>query len=101
MHRRRVFTSAVELLIVLLIAMALPDSAKAQPEPRDFGVFADWQGQESSLEAEAFVPFNVYVVGFQLDGEVKGFEFSLHFPDEFFVLAITMPAISVLHLYRS
>lgn len=83
-------TLALAISVVALSAL----SAVAQPDVHDAGVFSDMGGTSSTALANDFVPFNFYVVGFGLDGLVKGYEFSLTAPPTFTILtaALSGPA---------
>jgi hypothetical protein len=73
---KKLATLALALGIVAMMAFA----AVAQPLPHDVGVFADEAGTMTSLTAVQYVPTHFYVVGFELDGLVKGFEWGLTVP---------------------
>ena len=65
-------------------------TAMAQPEPGDVGVFADPAGTQSTITVTPGVPFIVYVIGFELDGFVKGFEVQVDIPVGAFVLGTAL-----------
>ena len=79
---KKLVTVAVAAAFVLSAGAAL-----AQPEARDAGVFADPAGTQSTLDIAAFTPFNIYVVGFDLDGQVAGYEGKVSIPVEYTILA--------------
>jgi len=68
---------------LMTLAMALTTlavAADAQAQSRyDFGVFADPNAGNSVITMDPFVATNFYVVAFDLDGQVKGFEFDVSF----------------------
>ena len=74
-------TVAVAAALMLSASAAL-----AQPEAREAGVFADPAGLESTKQVAPFTTFNVYVVGFDLDGLVAGYEGKVTFPVGYTVL---------------
>jgi hypothetical protein len=78
------------LLLAGALTAGLTASASAQPEKYDFGVFADPAGTQTTTAVSAFVTFDFYAVGFQLDGLVKGFELTLNMPPGFTVLTRTI-----------
>jgi hypothetical protein len=60
---------------VAVAALVLSASAASAQDAKDAGVFADAAGTQSTFTAAAFVPFNIYLVAFGLDGNVLGYEF--------------------------
>jgi hypothetical protein len=60
---------------VAVAALVLSASAASAQDAKDAGVFADAAGTQSTFTAAAFVPFNLYLVAFGLDGNVLGYEF--------------------------
>ena len=74
-----------KLLTLALCLVAA--TAMAQPEPHDVGVFADAAGTMSTVNTAASTPFTVYVIGFGLDGQVKGYEVSVTVPANHFLLS--------------
>jgi hypothetical protein len=70
------------MLALTLVTMS--SMAFAQPEARDVGIFTDAAGTVSTaVYPAAFTPIDLYVIGFDLDGSVKGFEFSMNLPGAF------------------
>ena len=72
-----------------ILFLLVPVIASAQ-QPRDVGIFGDAAGTNIEVSASDFVPFNFYVVGFDLDGAVKAFEFALVLPPQLTVLDLTL-----------
>jgi hypothetical protein len=68
------------IAFALCLVATMSSMAFAQAEPHDVGVFADAAGTMTALTATPFVTTNFYVVGFELDGQVKGFEYGLNVP---------------------
>ena len=60
---------------VAVAALVLSAGAASAQDAKDAGVFADAAGTQSTFVAAAFVPFDVYLVAFGLDGNVLGYEF--------------------------
>ncbi len=60
-------------------------------DPMDAGIFADEAGTQSTLTVEPYVPFDIYVVAFGLDGGLRGFEFELD-GDEGLTILLSTPA---------
>jgi hypothetical protein len=60
--------------------LAMSSMAFAQAEQYDFGIFADAAGTQTTVAAAPFTPFDWFVVGFGLDGQVKGFEVTVSVP---------------------
>ena len=76
--------------VLALSIVAMSSMAFAQPEQFDAGIFGDDAGTMTSMAAVDFVPFNVYVVGFDLDGQVKAMEWSVDFPANLTILGLTL-----------
>ena len=68
------------LVLSLQIWLLSAAMAPAQGDPYDAGVFGDPLGTATTLEVGAFSPFNAYVVAFELNGLVKGFEVRIVVP---------------------
>lgn len=64
--------------------------AQLQPQPRDVGVFADQGGTTIEAQVEDFTPFDFYVLGFELDGQVQAYEFGIDVPAELTILSLTL-----------
>lgn len=62
---------------VLILLVAMSSMAFAQAEKYDIGIFGDLAGTQTGITASAFVPFNFYAMAYDLDGEVKGYEFGV------------------------
>jgi hypothetical protein len=67
-------------LAVLFCSAMTSGTALAQADAHDVGVFADPAGTQTCLTALQYVPTSFFVVGFELDGLVKGFEYGLTVP---------------------
>jgi hypothetical protein len=52
-----------------------------QPQPGDIGVYMDAAGTQSQGSTQDFVPFDVYVVGFEM-GDAQAFEYGLQIPSQ-------------------
>ena len=73
---------------ILACALSLAaGAALAQPASHDVGIFGDPAGATSSVAAAASTPFTAFVVGFDLDGLVKGYEVAFDVPAGFFLLS--------------
>jgi hypothetical protein len=81
-----------------LSLVAMSSLAFAQAEPYDVGVFADAAGTTSDVLAAPFVPFNFYVVGFDLDGGILGYEFGLTLDPGFTVFTAGLTGPNPLNL---
>jgi len=68
-------------LMVAVVIMSMAVTAFAQPGSHDAGVFADPGAASSSIILPAFVPTFFYVLGYDMDGLVKGFEFLVQISD--------------------
>jgi hypothetical protein len=77
------------LAFLVVVCSALP--AIAQPDPGDIGIYMDPLGAEPTGVAVTFVPFDVYVLGFDLPGGVQAYEYSVHIPPFFTVLESVFP----------
>lgn len=78
--------------------VAMSSMAFAQAEPRDVGIFGDAAGTMTSMDVAGFAPFNIYMVGFGLDGEVKGFEAGVTGLETFTILAAILNPANALNL---
>jgi len=77
------------LTTIVLVALLATTSAFAQ-DPGDAGVFFDPAGTVSRGILPAFVPTNVYVIGFDLAGDVAGYEGSLAISDPSILILATI-----------
>jgi len=66
-----------KLLIVALLVITVTGTTASAQDPGDIGIFFDSGGTLTSGPVIAFVPFNVYVVAFDLSGGVLGYEGSI------------------------
>jgi len=74
-------------VVFALSLVAMSSMAFAQPEQYDVGIFGDAAGTQTTLTLGQFQPFTAYVVGFGLDGTVKGFEVKVTVPPQITVTA--------------
>jgi hypothetical protein len=82
------------LTLVFVVCGVL--SAVAQPDPGDIGIYMDQLGAEPTGVVKHFIPFDVYVLGFDLPGGVQGYEYSVHIPAFFTVLeSVLLDGINV------
>ena len=76
---KKFLTLAVAALAVL--GLAAPAFAVGTPQPGDLGVFFDAAGTAMARVGVApFVPFNMYVVSFEVPGGMEAYEFSVTVP---------------------
>lgn len=69
-------------LPLFLVLLAAPRAGHAQ----EAGIFADPAGTQTQLQLPAFVPTDFHVLGFDLAGQVKGWELSVILDPSFIVL---------------
>lgn len=68
------------IFAIVALVMAFSASAFAQAEPGDLGVFFDAEGLTSTaIVPAAYMPFNVYVLAFDIVGDMMSYEFGLQF----------------------
>jgi len=84
-------------LPLLLLTLAAPAAAD-QKAPRTVGLFADSAGNTAELFVTGFIPFLFHAVGFELDGQVKGWELSVQIDPDFTVLTRTLDQPSSLNV---
>ena len=85
------------MIVALALSLFVATAAFAQPEARDVGVFADPTGTLSTVTTTPSVTFTVFVIGFGLDGQVKGYEVSVNVPANHFLLAGTPNPVTSLN----
>jgi hypothetical protein len=67
------------LCLLALVGLGVRTNAQAQ-QRYDVGIFSDPSGTSSAIAVTPFAEFEIYVVAFDLDGLVKGFEVSASIP---------------------
>lgn len=77
-------------LVLLLLAGQVAPAAADGPLTRATGIFADPAGTIRMRAVPGFFPFNFYVLGFGLDGQVKGWELSVSLDPAFLILGRTL-----------
>ena len=87
-----------KLMGLVLILVLASSSAFAQAEKYDAGIFFDAAGTMSATTVAPFTPFNIYAMGFDLDGEVKGYEFGAAIDPRLTILSSTPNPPTALNL---